>query len=268
MFMSNPGSLQDMDDEVSCQPLRTSNDDEMKELQPPPVDENGDDAVEAQPEQPPHEVRADNPPGPARPAEQPSQQEPAENPPGSARNTKRVRYADMTPDSKAKEKQRRIDRHRANSDRWHEKWISKGVPREPKAGIADGASGSAASAGNAEAAGRAEPEQPPQEPEEILINVELMKEATCSKNRGLMFKVSCSDSFFCVQHLWAHMFILAVCIQAIDGDMRRVRVSYMQQWTSLKVSQGQSVKQHDANKAWLNSEIRAQILAARKGQQY
>ena len=215
MFMSNPGSLQDMDDEVSCQPLRTSNDDEMTELQPPPVDENGDDAVEAQPEQPPHEVRAenppgpaqpakqppyeepaDNPPGPARPAEQPSQQEPAENPPGPARNTKRVRYADMTPDSKAKEKQRRIDRHRANSDRWHEKWVSKGVPREPKAGIADGASGSAGSAGNAEAAGRAEPEQPPQEPEEILINVELMKEASCSKNRGLMFKVSCSDSFF------------------------------------------------------------------------
>ena len=64
------------------------------------------------------------------------------------------------------------------------------------------------------------------------------------------------------------MFIPALCIQGIDGDMRRVRVSYMQQWSSLKVSQGQSVQQGDANKAWLGSELRAQILAARKGQQY
>ena len=149
----------------------------------------GDATVGAQPQPDviPDEIEVPeqgNAPGPARPAGEPPQQEPAENPPAPAR---RVRYADMTPRSKAKEKQRRIDQHRANSDKWHSKWVSKGVPK-PTAGIADGASGSAGSAGNAEAAGRAEPhrvapEQPPtpQQPEEISISEELMKEASCSK---------------------------------------------------------------------------------------
>ena len=72
----------------------------------------------------------------------------------------------------------------------------------------------------------------------------------------------------CSMSLPAIYLSLAVCIQAIDGDMRRVRVSYMQQWTHRMKSQGQSVTQQDANKAWLDSELRAQILAGRKGQQY
>ena len=79
----------------------------------------------------------------------------------------------MTPKSKAREKQRRIDQHRANSN----KWASKGVPKQPQA--ADGMSRSAGSAGNAEAAGRARPEQPPKEITDFAaqISAELMREA-------------------------------------------------------------------------------------------
>ena len=83
----------------------------------------------------------------------------------------------MTPESKAREKQRRIDQHRANSNKWHSKWASKGVPKQPQA--ADGMSRSAGSAGNAEAAGRARPEQPPKEITDFAaqISAELMREA-------------------------------------------------------------------------------------------
>ena len=48
------------------------------------------------------------------------------------------------------------------------------------------------------------------------------------------------------QCLCTHIFSLAACIQAIDGDMRRLRVSYMQQWAQHRVSQGQSASQRDA----------------------
>eukprot|EP00435_Cladocopium_sp_Y103_P008064 s2865_g2.t1 len=226
---------------------------------PPELDEKTSKEIN---EEVPQEERAENPPGPAEPADNPpGPAEPADNPPGPARPGRRVRYADMTPESKAKEKKRRIDQHRANSDRWHAKWVSKGVPKNKN-------SGCGGSAGNAEAAGIAEPErqppnddeQPPNDDFRPEIGEELMKEAgfLLEQNHDLILHPF-SNCVCSINVLHTH------CIQAIGGDMRRVRVSYMQQWMQHK--KGHSATHQDANKAWLESELRAQILAGRKGQQ-
>ena len=196
-YVKNLEFVQDMDDEMTRVHLRPDDEEMMMELllsSSPDENEGDAGAMEQQvAEEPAQKEPAENPPGPARSAEQPPQQEPAENLPGPARPAeqppqqeehaefppraaKRVRFADMTPRSKEKEKQRRIAQHRASSNKWHTKWVSKGVPKEcTEAGNADGAAGSA---GSAEAAGRAEPERPAQELPEILITAELWKEAS------------------------------------------------------------------------------------------
>ena len=65
---------------------------------------------------------------------------------------KRKKPSDMSPASQEKEKQRRAQLHRDNSKAWHMKWVSKGVPREPRPPSAPGGEPE----GPAEAAGRAE----------------------------------------------------------------------------------------------------------------
>lgn len=65
-------------------------------------------------------------------------------------------------------------------------------------------------------------------------------------------------------------------LQAITGDMRQVRAAYMKQWVAWANSCGKfknsdgggRTKMVLANTAWLESPLRAQIMAARTGQQY
>lgn len=53
-------------------------------------------------------------------------------------------------------------------------------------------------------------------------------------------------------------------------DMRNVRVVFMRKWMEYMVATvgGVAPTQIDANNAWLASDLRAQIMAARKGKQY
>lgn len=66
-------------------------------------------------------------------------------------------------------------------------------------------------------------------------------------------------------------------LQAISGDMRAVRAAYMKQWVTWanfcgkfknNLDENGKTKMVAANAAWLESPLRAQIMAARTGQQY
>ena len=67
-----------------------------------------------------------------------------------------------------------------------------------------------------------------------------------------------------------------IVLKAIHGDMRVVRAEYMRLW--INWAKDGHIKEDPtrakpaivvhANKAWMNSEIRAQIMAARQNRQY
>lgn len=69
---------------------------------------------------------------------------------------------------------------------------------------------------------------------------------------------------------------IVMCLKAIHGDMRAVRAEYMRLWIEW-AKQGH-IKEDPtrakpalvvhANRAWMNSEIRAQIIAGRQNRQY
>ena len=67
-----------------------------------------------------------------------------------------------------------------------------------------------------------------------------------------------------------------IVLKAIHGDIRVVRAEYMRLW--INWAKDGHIKEDPtrakpaivvhANKAWMNSEIRAQIMAARQNRQY
>lgn len=56
--------------------------------------------------------------------------------------------------------------------------------------------------------------------------------------------------------------------QAITGDMRQVRHVFMKKWMEFKALHPDQCTNCNANKAWLESSVRAQILAARSNKQF
>ena len=169
---------------------------------------------------------------------------------------------DMSPNSKEDELSRRKDLHRENSKKWHAKWQQKGAPKDSDAS----------------------PEEPPQEEPvetkfpkyEPVIDPDALEEAWPETNSisswselesifvhwVLIEKVCFQPSSSCV--------LFPFCFQDIVKDMRNVRVLFMRKWTEYIVATvgGVVPTQIDANNAWLSSDLRAQIMAARKGKQY
>ena len=137
----------------------------------------------------------------------------------------RITLNQMTPESKKNELERRAQAKRDNSNRWHAKWISKGVPKDP------------ALPSDPQPAAPAAPAAPQSPVDDVELTVE-----NVLANEGLR------------------------------SDMRKVRAIFMSQWIAdaEKKNPGASQKllQNEANKNWLESELRAQLLAARKGTQY
>ena len=147
-------------------------------------------------------------------------------------NRKRIFLKDMTPESKQIEIERRKQLKRDNSNLWHAKWHSKGVPKNDQ-----------------EAA--AQPEVPAEgheaEPPEVQVEGhEAVAPATDDGN---------NETFKPDEGLVTF---------GITGDMRKVRAQFMTQWLEWKGSKDQKA----AAKAWQESELRAQIMAARGKKQY
>ena len=151
---------------------------------------------------------------------------------GQPEKKRRLTLNQMTPESKQKEIERRAQAKRDNSNLWHAKWVSKGVPKKQE-------DPGAPHVPEAEVAGPAGPAAP--------------------ENPG-----DVNDMELTVDNVLAN--------EGLRSDMRKVRAMYMTQWVAdaEKKTPGsdQKVLQNEASKSWLESELRAQILAASKGQQY
>ena len=98
-----------------------------------------------------------------------------DKPVGDEKPAKRMKMADMSPESQEKEKQRRIQLKRDQSLEWHQKWIKKGVPRNPSH-VSD--SQAESPAGKAEEAGIAEKKDEAPESYEPCIDPDLMTQAS------------------------------------------------------------------------------------------
>ena len=144
---------------------------------------------------------------------------------------KRKFLKDMTPNSKEQEMERRREANRAKSKLWHQKWSSKGVPKDAEQDERqdDPATNQVAQAAAVHDDGNAQgDEKPPFQPNQELMNM------------------------------------------ALDGDMRKVRSKFISQWLEWHASdESQSADaKKKAELAWMESELRAQILAGRKGKIY
>lgn len=147
---------------------------------------------------------------------------------------KRVLLRDLTPNSKEVEIERRKQAKRDNSNQWHAKWASKGVPKEE---------GVPAQAG--------EPAQP--------VDPPVVPEAP-----GPAAPVEELDGFKPDPE---------ILHKAVQNDMRSVRAQWMNQWTAWKKNQddhdGDVEKlRKEAAEKWLNSELRAQLHATRSHKQF
>ena len=141
-----------------------------------------------------------------------------------SKTKKRVFLKDLTPNSKEVEIERRKQAKRDQSNVWHAKWESKGVPKESN---------------------KSEPEP---STESTVPNPEPEVE-------DVEFKVSPE--------------LLEV---AVTSDMRTVRSNYMAQYIAWKEVQCPDVDpstfRSEANRHWMESELRCQLMAGRKKQQY
>ena len=146
---------------------------------------------------------------------------------------KRLRLADMTPNSKAQEEKRRLEQKRASSRAWRAKYTKKGVLKSDAADAQVEPSAPAAGEPSAPAAG--EPSAP------------------AAGHDGDAFQPSESLSQ-----------------QALGSDMRAVRAAFINEWIEKNRVPEKSWKDlnSEASAAWMQSGLRAQILAARKGEHY
>lgn len=157
---------------------------------------------------------------------------------GGQPKKKRKLLKDMTPNSKEAELVRRREANKEKSKLWHQKWASKGVPKS--AGDDQG------EASNVELAAL-----PAGDDGGDAKDVNLPEGDHDSKAK---------DDFKPSQELMD---------MAVDGDMRKVRSKFLCQWHEWHASESEPGKaKKEAEKAWLESELRAQILAGRKGKVY
>eukprot|EP00435_Cladocopium_sp_Y103_P041238 s204_g11.t1 len=151
---------------------------------------------------------------------------------------KRVYLRDLTPKSKEVEVERRKQAKRDNSNKWHSEWASKGVP---KGGTADdsevGTTGPGDDDCDDEGPGPSNssgsmPTGGPETPQGTIFqpDQELME-------------------------------------MAQSNDMRKVRFSYINKFLEWRASDSKD-DQTVAQKAWLDSDLRAQMVAAKKKKQY
>ena len=142
---------------------------------------------------------------------------------------KRVFLKDMTPNSKEQELERRKQVKRDNSNAWHQKWTSKGVPREPQNDEQVGDTHQDEPAGSHE-------EPPPQEADGFKVDPEILNKAIKTDMRSVR------SNFMNQWMEWKQK------QDDFDGDVEKLR----------KV----------ASEKWLKSALRAQMSAGRKGSQF
>ena len=148
-----------------------------------------------------------------------------------AAKKKRVYLSDLTPNSKEQELERRKQANRDNSKKWHLTWSSKGVPKTPEVGATndDEGPGPSGSAGSEPTNEPADGPEPPQ---------------------GTIFHPD--------QELLD---------MALTNDMRKVRFKYISKFLESRASESKDA-QTAAQQAWLHSDLRAQMTAAKKNKQY
>ena len=142
----------------------------------------------------------------------------------------------MTPQSKAAELERRKQAKRASSNQWHAKWQSKGVPK----------------AGEAGAEGNHEDVENTNDQAQGASNE---VDGPCDHHGDAGPGDDGLRSFQPSQELLN---------MSVESDMRKVRAKFITQYQEANPSADNGV----AQKAWMVSQLRAQILAARKRQVY
>ena len=157
-------------------------------------------------------------------------------PPGEKNKKKRVFLKDMTPRSREVELERRKQAKRDNSNKWHSTWVSKGVPKNVDESGGGEPSSSAAAAAPAAAPVTPKPDEPEPEDDHVFRpDAELL-------------------------------------LDAVSADLRSVRAQYMKKWSLWKEKQNPEINPESVRtmsvKAWMESELRAQIMAKRSHQQY
>ena len=149
---------------------------------------------------------------------------------------KRTYLRDLTPNSKERELERRKQAKRDNSSKWHSTWVSKGIKKNVDESDEGGEPSASAAAPAAPSAAPVPPK--PDEPEE-----------------GGVFKPD--DELL---------------LEAVSSDMRSVRAQFMKKWSQWKEKMNPEIDPETvrtmSGKAWMESELRGQIMATRKHQQY
>ena len=149
---------------------------------------------------------------------------------------KRTYLRDLTPNSKEKELERRKQAKRDNSSKWHSTWVSKGIKKSVDESDEGGEPSASAAAPAAPSAAPVPPK--PDEPEE-----------------GGVFKPDAE-----------------LLLEAVSSDMRSVRAQFMKKWSKWKEKMNPEIDPESvramSGKAWMESELRGQIMATRKHQQY
>ena len=167
---------------------------------------------------------------------------------------KRVYLKNLTPNSKEVELERRKQAKRDNSNRWHSKWQSAGVPKECEEPNQDHQ--------------EEQPNEPHLEdqPNEPHLEDQVNERHQEPPNDGVdgarddgddqMAEPGGDDTFKPTAEL---LLDASLC-----NDMRKVRFTFVKQWCEWKGTDDQKA----AAQAWQESDLRAQIMAGRKKGQY